>query len=543
MSDHLEITLLPEGGKIKVKAYRTLQESLAEHLPVRVDCGGRGICGKCKVIVETADAPPEFTDAEKDHLPPNLITSGYRLSCQVIVDRPVTVQLPVFGQDQGHVEVKKVFPGPYPTYPAVKQSPGKRSLGLAVDLGTTTIAAYLCDKVTGHILSSSATVNPQHRFGEDVIIRINMAGRSTSSLKKLQTLAIEAIAYLANDCLNQVKGYHEDIDELLVAGNTTMEHILAGIDPSCLGRAPFEPAVRSEISLNAKDLGLDFKPGTQIVLLPVIAGFAGGDTVACLLADQPHLRDETTLIVDLGTNGELVLGNKESLWSTSCATGPALEGAQLSSGMRASNGAIRACTIDPGSFRFSYSTIDNTEAQPPLGFCGSGVLDIVAQLRMAEIISRRGNFEKAMPGMVTGQNGNFSKLVLIPREQNPARVEISVTQNDIRQIQLAKAALATGIQYLMKKAGINKIDRTILTGAFGNAFNWRSAVAIGMLPAHEVLGVVISRDNLAGEGAVVALLDRNRRSDAESISAQTRYMNLAEEPDFMTKFVENMQFP
>ena len=543
MPDQMEITLLPEGKKIKVKAGRTLQENLAEHLPVRADCGGRGVCGKCRVIVETTDDLPELTDVEKEHLSPGLIASRYRLGCQVIVDRPLMVHLPDSGQDQGHVEAKKVFSGPYPVYPALERLPGKKSLGLAVDLGTTTIAVYLCDLVTGRILGSSATVNPQSRFGDDVISRIHLACKGTSSLKKLQRLAVNAISYLADICLVEVKGYREDIDELVIAGNTTMEHILAGIDPSGLGRAPFEPAVRSEINLYAKDLGLNFKPGTRIVMLPVIDGFSGGDTVACVLSDKPHLREETTLIVDLGTNGELVLGSKKGLWSASCATGPALEGAQLSCGMRATIGAIRACSIDPASFQFSYVTIGRTETQPPLGFCGSGILDLVAELRMVGALKTGGNFEKEMSEVVPGRNGNLTKVVLIPKEENPARVEIYVTQQDIRQVQLAKAALAAGIQYLMKKIGIDRIDRTILTGTFGNSFNWKSAVAIGMLPGTEVLGEVISRDNLAGEGAVMALLDRNCRSEAETIGSQTRYLNLAEEPDFMTQFVDNTQFP
>jgi uncharacterized 2Fe-2S/4Fe-4S cluster protein (DUF4445 family) len=261
-----------------------------------------------------------------------------------------------------------------------------------------------------------------------------------------------------------------------------------------------------------------------------------------VLANKPYRRDEMTLIVDLGTNGELVLGNKNGMWSTSCATGPALEGAQLSCGMRATLGAISACDIDPTTYKFSYKTIGG-DLEPPLGFCGSGILDLIAAMIKSGIVKSGGNFNKNGPGFTTSEkDGGVARVVFIPEDKNPARVEIFVSQHDIRQVQLAKAAVVTGIRELMNKVGIKKIDRTILTGAFGNAFNWRSAVTIGMLPELETLGEVISTDNLAGEGAVLALLDKDTRLEAEEIKSKTQYMNLAEQPGFMQKFVGNTGF-
>ena len=541
MSEYHEITILPEGKKIKAESGKTLLENLGDHIPIRAACGGRGVCGKCRIIVETTDVP-ELTDVEKDQLSPGLIASGYRLACQVPVDRSMTVRSSDTGQDRGHVEAKRVFSGPYAVSPYITLPDDKQCLGLAVDLGTTTVAGYLCDLKSGKILTSSATINPQRRYGDDVISRINYAGKGKNNLKKLQGLALDAISYLADTCLKEIKASPDDLYGFTVAGNTTMEHILAGLDVSGLGRTPFTPATLSEINLKTEDLGLDFTAGTSFKILPIIAAFIGGDTLACVLADKPYKRDEMTLIVDLGTNGELVLGNKDGMWSTSCATGPALEGAQLSCGMRATLGAISACSIDQDTCQFNYTTIGDNDQEPPLGFCGSGILDLVATMIRSGAVKSGGNFNRDFPGFTADGENGVAKMVFVPEEKNPAHVEIFVSQHDIRQVQLAKAAVITGIRFLMKKVGIEKIDRTILTGAFGNAFDWKSAVTIGMLPDVEVLGEIISRDNLAGEGAVMTLLDKGALKESEEIKNRTSYMNLAEQPEFMEMFVENTRF-
>ena len=541
MSEYHEITILPEGKIVNAESGKTLLENLVDHVPLTAPCGGRGVCGKCRIIIETKDVP-DLTDVEKDQLSPGLIASGYRLACQVTVDRSMSVRLSEAGQDKGHVEAKKVFPGPYPINPDITLPKDKQCLGLAVDLGTTTIAGYLCDMKKGDILTSSATINPQRRYGDDVISRINFAGKGDNNLKKLQGLALDAISYLADSCLKEVKASRDDLYGFTIAGNTTMEHILAGLDVSGLGRTPFKPATLSEIKLKTEDLGLDFTHGTGFTILPIIAAFVGGDTLACVLADKPYERDEMTLIVDLGTNGELVLGNKDGMWATSCATGPALEGAQLSCGMRATLGAISACSIEPDTCQFNYTTIGDNNKEPPLGFCGSGILDLVATMIRSGAVKKGGNFNMDFPGFTPDDNGGVARMVLVPEENNPAHVEIFASQHDIRQVQLAKAAVITGIRYLMDKVDVNKIDRTILTGAFGNAFDWKSAVTIGMLPDVETLGEVISRDNLAGEGAVMALLDKDTRKEAEEIKNNTQYMNLAEQPEFMERFVENTGF-
>lgn len=599
MTQHFPITVMPENVTIEAEAGQTLMECLRDRVAIRADCGGKGVCGKCLVVVEVGNIPESMTAVERHQIPSNLMAAGCRMACQVTVDGPMQIRLPEIAVDKGHVGGKTVFAGPYAVDPSVRRLPVTRngdsgkgqalggwlsidgeptmvpercpavsllrslptetdqatlicrettarsaviqghrseSLGLAVDIGTTTVAAYLCDLTRGEILASAATVNPQRRHGEDVVNRIQAAG-TPGGLNSLHGLIIEAVRYLAGSCLSDAGKEAEDIDDVVVVGNTAMQHIFANIDPSPLGQTPFEPAAREAMVLGAEELDLSFSTGSAVFVTPVIAGFAGGDTVACALADRIHERDELTLIVDIGTNGELILGNKEGLWATSCATGPALEGAQIACGMRATEGAISACRYDAVLRGFRFETVGNGTKASPLGLCGSGVIDAVASARHAGMILPSGQLVRA------GTSDGLERVDIIRAEANPAGVAVYLSQRDIRQVQLAKAALATGIICLMEKAGIAQVDRTILTGAFGNAFDWRSAVAIGMLPDEAILGRIIPRTNLAGEGAVRALLDRHQRREAESICEQTQYLHLANEAGFTRRFVAQTLFP
>jgi uncharacterized 2Fe-2S/4Fe-4S cluster protein (DUF4445 family) len=604
MTLYYPITLLPSGETISMESGKVLSEGPRDRLAIRADCGGKGVCGKCRAFIDRMEVPVPLADVERQHLSPALIAAGCRLACQVPVLGPMQVRPAVTSRDNGHVAAKELFSGPYKVDPAVhrryltrissennrsenassspdwqeqetcpvgfadesmledllksvspetsqitaicRTAPARsaviaghrpNSLGLAVDIGTTTVAAYLCDLKTGQVLSSGAILNPQRCHGDDVISRIQVAGNSVQGLETLQRLILEALHYLAAHCLDLAGKSAQDVDELVVVGNTAMQHILAGIDPSPMGRTPFEPVVRHALHLPATQFGFSFSPGTHVFIMPVIAGFAGGDTVSCALADGTLHREETTLIVDVGTNGELVLGNRKGLWAASCATGPALEGAQIACGMRAAEGAISACRFDPVGRGFSYQTIGADPDTAPLGFCGSGVIDTVLALRNAGMVLPSGQMVQA------GKSNGIGKVTILPAERNPAGVDIYLSQRDIRQVQLAKAALATGILCLLEKSGMKQVDRTILTGAFGHAFNWRNAAAIGMLPDTAILGKVSSRNNMAGEGAVMTLLDRNQRLEAEVICRQTRYLNLAEEPSFTRRFVSQTLFP
>jgi uncharacterized 2Fe-2S/4Fe-4S cluster protein (DUF4445 family) len=266
----------------------------------------------------------------------------------------------------------------------------------------------------------------------------------------------------------------------------------------------------------------------------VISGFLGGDILAAFLADQPLKRKETTLIIDIGTNGELILSNGKGIWATSCATGPALEGAQISCGMRAAPGAVNRVFFRPEADNpIVFKTIENAK---PMGICGSGIIDALAAMRKAGVTMENGTFNPQAPGVVLNGKGMGQKFIL-------PDTDVHITLKDVRQVQLAKAALFVGIESLLKKAGVARVDHTILTGAFGAKFDWQNARDIGMLP-HEILnGKVDSAQNLAGTGAVMALLDKRRRTQIESIALKVEFLDLACEPDFTIKFSNATRFP
>ncbi len=273
-----------------------------------------------------------------------------------------------------------------------------RSTGLAVDIGTTSIAVYLCDFHTGEILATAGMLNPQHRFGEDVMSRIAYASREHEGLAQLNSLVVRGVNSLLGVCLEKARIDRKDVDEITVVGNPTMQQIFAGFHPHNLGAAPFTPFRRSAINMRAADVGCDLNPGTNVYLFPVVSGFIGGDISGGVLSDRTYERDETTLIMDIGTNGELVLGNRSGLWATSCATGPALEGAHISCGMRASNGAIYAASIDPSDLCVTCRVFGENERNLARGICGSGLIDIVAAMLQTGIILPSGALRSDLPG-------------------------------------------------------------------------------------------------------------------------------------------------
>jgi uncharacterized 2Fe-2S/4Fe-4S cluster protein (DUF4445 family) len=422
--------------------------------------------------------------------------------------------------------------------------PGKhrRSWGIALDIGTTTVAAYVCDLQKGTVLAAAGVTNPQRQHGEDVISRISFAKEQEAGAASLHRLVIKGINHLINHCLGLVEGDRQDIDEVTVVGNTTMLELLVGLHPQSLGAAPYLPLKGSAYDLAAAGLDLALNPGTNVHVFPVVSGFVGGDTLGAILAEKPHTKEEISLIIDIGTNGELVLGNREALYATSCATGPALEGAQLTGGMRASYGAIHRVRIDPASHEVAYEVLGGAEARPR-GICGSGIIDAVAAMSRAGLLLANGRLKEGLPGVIADEQGIGRKFVLVAPENTATGQEIAITLADIRHIQLAKAALAAGIKLLRRRAGIDHIDRLILTGAFGSRFDWQNAVAIGMLPAASVFSEVITVENSAGIGAIMALLDKNQRAAAQDLAKRVRFLELAKEPDFAAEFVQAMGFP
>jgi len=422
--------------------------------------------------------------------------------------------------------------------------PGRhdRSLGLAVDVGTTTLACYLCDLQSGRVLESAGEANPQRPYGEDVISRIVVAKRDDNGSHILQCVLIEALNRLFGRCLKKAAAKRKDIDEVSIVGNTTMEHLLLGINPYSIGRAPYLPTTRTPGNYQASDLGLALNPATNIYIAPVVSGFIGGDTLGATLAIEPHKDDDICLIVDMGTNGELVLGTSGKLWATSCATGPALEGAHISCGMRAATGAICGVHIDPATLKVSYEVIGGNDMRP-VGLCGSAIIDAIAEMRCAGLIHESGRFEDDKSGVVVSDNGKNKRFIIARADQSATQKDVFVALKDIRQVQLAKAAIEVGILFLMKAAGLDRIDRLILTGAFGARFNWKSAVTIGMLPQAAVAGRVETVENAAGVGAIKLLLDRNTREDAMKLIDRIQVIDLASESYFNLAFAEATRFP
>ncbi len=417
-----------------------------------------------------------------------------------------------------------------------------RSLGLAVDVGTTTLAGYLCDLTTGRVLASAGAANPQRRFGEDVISRIAHAAAEPEGLDELRRLVIEAVNRLLAHCLESTGAKSRDVDEVTLVGNPTMLHLALGLHPRSLGVAPYRPVSRRMGDFEAAELDLDLNPATNVHVLPVISGYIGGDAVGAILAARPQDGEETTLIVDIGTNGELILGDKRGLWATSCATGPALEGAHISCGMRAAAGAIHRFDNEPGSPGLVYEVVGGRERRPA-GLCGSGVIDLAAALRRNGALLESGGFNADAPGVVVDGDGVGRGYLIVPAEETAAGRELVLELKDVRQIQLAKAALRAGIDILMGVAGVERIDRLVLTGAFGARFDWRNAVVIGMLPPSAVAGRVEIQENGAGLGAIIALLDREARAEAGRLSERVTTVDLAARPEFNQAYLAAMAFP
>jgi uncharacterized 2Fe-2S/4Fe-4S cluster protein (DUF4445 family) len=294
---------------------------------------------------------------------------------------------------------------------------------------------------------------------------------------------------------------------------------------------------------SAGELNLAVDPAVPVFPMPVISGFVGGDTMGVILADRPHERDEISLIVDIGTNGEVVLGNRDALWVTSCATGPALEGAQISCGMRAVSGAIHRIRPATDNNHVEYDVLGTGGGHRPMGICGSGIIDAIAALRHIGVILPTGRLNEASAGVFCDEGGIGRHFTIADGSVSATGSDIAVTLKDVRQIQLAKAALSVGIEFLMRKAGITRIDRTILTGAFGARFNWKNALTMGMLPPAVADSDVIPKDNLAGVGVLMALLDKNRKSDARALCRRIRCLELASEPDFAMAFARATAFP
>jgi uncharacterized 2Fe-2S/4Fe-4S cluster protein (DUF4445 family) len=466
----------------------------------------------------------------------------------------------------------------------IRVRPGKveHAYGIAIDVGTTTVAGYFCNLSTMEVLDTQSLMNPQCKYGEDVMSRITYHMMNLDGLQKMSNDMIEGLNTIIEQAVQSThppkkkikkkngdkteeewieapeegKEYLrlslEDVEDVTIVGNTAMHHILLQLDPEHVGLAPFPPVIHHGLDIKARDLGLKINRAAYVHVLPNEAGFVGADNVGVLLTEEPYKSDEIQLIIDIGTNGELVLGNKEKLISSSCATGPALEGAQLTFGMRAAPGAIERIKIDPETHEVDYKVIgrdawksySKPEEMKTKGICGSGILDVLAELYRSGVVLKSGRFnpnQKSKRFRKNPDNGQ-AEFVISWEEETSIGKDIVIAQKDIRQIQLAKGALYCGCKLMMRRMSIDRVDKVKIAGAFGTHVDREKALIMGLFPDCDV-DKIISVGNAAGDGARAALLNKEKREEANWVSRNVEYIELTVEKDFQKEFMGAMQIP
>jgi uncharacterized 2Fe-2S/4Fe-4S cluster protein (DUF4445 family) len=623
----------PSGRRGSFAAGTSVLEA-ARALGVDLDsvCGGRGICGRCQVVVSEGTHAKLAIESRAEHLTPfsepeelyrarRGLAPCRRLGCHarllgdVVIDVPPESQLhrQVVRKDAEaraieldpvvrlhHVVVEEPSLGAQTsdlarllealerewgltgldTDPHVVRAlqaalrtgkwavtvavhdgsaitavwPGFRdlALGIAFDVGSTTVAGHLCDLATGEVLASAGTMNPQIRFGEDLMSRVSYVMLHPGSVEELTRVVRGCLNGLVAELAAEAGFEPTDVLEVTLVGNPVMHHLALGIDPTELGGAPFALATSLPLRLRAAaDLELGVHPGARAYVLPCIAGHVGADTAGVLLAEAPHQRDEVSLIVDVGTNAEIVLGNRDRLLAASSPTGPAFEGAQITGGQRAAPGAIERVRIDHATLEPRVRVI-GTEAwshEPAFagttvtGICGSGIVEAVAELYLAGILTPDGVLDGSLAARsprIVADGRTFAYVLYDAVEQAGPR--LVVTQNDVRQIQLAKAALHAGCRLLMDRLGVDTIDRLRLAGAFGAHIDPVHALVLGMVPDCDP-ATVTAAGNAAGTGARIALLNRQARGEIEALVRRVAKVETAVEARFQEHFVSAMAIP
>ena len=427
--------------------------------------------------------------------------------------------------------------------------------GVAVDLGSTTIAAHLCDLQTGEVVASSGVMNPQIRFGEDLMSRVSYSMMNPRGAEEMTSAVREGMCALFTQLATEANVDKNLIVDAVFVCNPVMHHLFLGIDPFELGQAPFALATSNAMRLRADDLGLNIHESARVYILPCIAGHVGADAAAVALSESPNTSEDLVLVVDVGTNAEILLGNREKVLACSSPTGPAFEGAQISSGQRAAPGAIERVEIDPQTKlpRFKVIGCDlwsddpgfeaATAATGVTGICGSGIIEMVAEMRIHGIVDAPGligTAEQTGSPAVFADGRTNSYLVHDGTQSGGPR--ITVTNRDIREIQMAKAALYSGARLLMDKFGVDKVDRVVLAGAFGAHISPKHAMVLGMIP-DAPLDKVTSAGNAAGTGARIALLNASARAEIEETVRQIHKVETAIEPRFQEHFVNASAIP
>ena len=489
-----QITVLPANKILTASDGENLLQLLRQNnCAPDAPCGGNGTCGKCLVY----------------------INSQKSLACQTVIHNDMTVRIP----DSSAIQIMDHGLDQH------IQPDGQDRYVLAYDIGTTTIVCYLLDGSSGQELAYESILNPQTAYGADVISRIEYVLQNGPS--EIQSCITDALSELARKVADKAGISASEITLACVVGNTAMHHLFLGIDPAPLTTPPYMPKVSNAMEIPAAPL-LPVHPEGKLRILPNIAGFVGADTVSCMTALRFDQLEELTLMIDIGTNGEMVLGNKDRLACCSTAAGPAFEGAKIECGMRGAAGAVDHVEYKDG--KWTYTTVGNAA---PVGLCGSGLIDLVAQLYKAELIDEGGHLESGQetPGV----------FVLVPPEEAGNDKGVYLTQKDVGEVQLAKAAIAAGIESLEQELGIteDQISKVYIAGAFGNYMNPQSACEIGMIPFH-LKDKIIPVGNAAGEGAKIALINEEELLYADKLAKKISFVELAASEDFQDCFVVSL---
>ncbi len=605
MTTEHTIDFQPLGRRVQVAAGVSLLEAARQAgVGLNAVCGGGGSCGTCLVRVVSGEVSPA-NKSEEAFISPQEFSQGYRLACQVEVLGDVLVDVPpksISAPQRAQVEGRERSVELDPTIHAfdVKLTPpslhdlrsdekrlvealseqhglssprfdplvlgqlpsrlrqenweirlflwngevigaapvGTHGLGLAVDIGTTKVAAYLVDLETGETLGASGEMNPQIAYGEDVMARIAYAMDGEGHTRELQEAIIQGLEDRTRELCQACDRDCEEIIEAVLVGNTCMHHLVMGLPVDQLGVAPYVPVLSAACDVKARDLGLDIGLGAYVHLLPNIAGFVGADHVSMVMASGLYEADQITLGLDIGTNTEVSLAAGGRLLSCSTASGPAFEGAHIRDGMRAAPGAIEWVKMIDG--RIEYQTIDGVS---PVGVCGSGILDSVAELRRIGVLKRNGSMRANSHPRVR-QLDDRPEFLLVPAGENGALNDIVINRKDVSEIQLAKGAIRAGIEVLLDEAGVEleQVERVVVAGAFGTYLDVASARAIGMFPPLP-LDRFDQVGNAAGIGAKLALLSRRFRDVAAEIAQRVEYIELTTDARFSNAYMNAMDLP
>lgn len=628
------VAFMPSGRRGRF-AIGTPILDCARQLGVDIDsvCGGRGICGRCQVVVTEGEFSKHGIQSAAGNVSPrgepeNLfdsrkgLSADRRLSCHALLWGDVVIDVPPSSQVHKQVVRKRAEVRNIQMDPAIRLHycivdepdmhnplgdferllkalreqweivdleeidmrvlrtlqdalrkgewkvtvalhrnlritavwPGlvNSAYGIAFDIGSTTIAAHLCDLSSGDVLTSGGVMNPQIRFGEDLMSRVSYIMMNPGGEADLTTAVRTAVNDLAKSVIDEAGVTADLVLSVTVVGNPIMHHLFLGINPIELGGAPFALATSSSMTIWATEVDLNsINPDARVYMLPCIAGHVGSDTAGVILSEEPHLRDEMTLIVDVGTNAEIVLGNSAGLLAASSPTGPAFEGAQISCGQRAAPGAIERLRIDPETLEPRFKVIGSdlwsnepgfdaeTAASGITGICGSGIIEALGEMLLTGILKTDGTIDGTMSAKsprIAATGRTFSYLV------HDGDMTITIMQNDVRAIQLAKAALYAGAALLMDKLNVTHVDRIVLAGAFGTHIDPKYAMIIGMIPDC-ALDKVYAAGNAAGTGARIALLNQQSRDDIQRIVKTITKVETAVEPRFQEHFIKAMALP